>query len=239
MTVDEYLRIAAPRTGYRNPESLRFRCESVFKDVELAGRSVMEIGAGSGTLCFWAGFHGAQEVVGLEPDVDGSSEGDVQTFGAMIDQTGLGTIKLYKQTIQEYQAPVEQFDVVVSHNSMEHLDESVVSRLRSDASARQVYGQILRKVARSMKPGAQFVICNQSMANFWPLIGRRNPFSPTVHWPLHPTPHTWKRLLLANGFRDVKIDWPVRHRARLLGPVAANPVFAFFTDSMFRITARR
>jgi SAM-dependent methyltransferase len=239
MTVDEYLRIAAPRSGYKSPESLLFRCESVFKDVDLAGRSVLEIGAGSGTLCFWAGFHGAQEVVGLEPDIAGSTHGDVQLFETMIDQTGLNTVKLCKKTIQEYRAPVEQFDVVVSHNSMEHLDESVVSRLRSDASARQVYAQILQGVARSMKPGAQFIICNQSMTNFWPMVGRRNPFSPTVDWPLHPTPRTWKRLLLANGFRDVEVDWPVRYRARRLGPLAANAVFAFFTDSMFRITARR
>jgi hypothetical protein len=90
-----------------------------------------------------------------------------------------------------------------------------------------------------LKPGGQLIICNQSKANFWPLIGRRNPLSPTLDWPLHPTPRTWKRLLLANGFHDIRLDWPVRYRARTLGPLAANPVFAFFTDSMFRLTARR
>jgi len=239
MKVDEYLRIAASHSGFKSPESLRFRCESVFKDVNLTDRSVMEIGAGSGNLCFWAGFQGARAVVGLEPDIDGSTSGDVQLFETMIGQTGLRTVSLCNETIQEYRAPLEQFDVVVSHNSMEHLDESVVAQLSRDDRARQVYAQILQKVASSMKPGAQLIICNQSKTNFWPMIGRRNPFSPTLDWPLHPTPRTWKRLLVANGFCDVRLSWPVRYRARKLGPLAANPVFAFFTDSMFRLAARR
>src|SRR5262249_9510979 len=151
------------------------RCESVYKDVDVDDRSVLEIGAGAGSLCFWAGFRGAREVVGLEPDIDGSTSGDVQQFETMIWQTGLSAVTLCKETIQEYEAPAEQFDVVVSHNSMEHLDEAVVARLSHDVGARRVYGQILQKVAGSMKPGARLIICNQSKANFWPLIGRRNP----------------------------------------------------------------
>jgi 2-polyprenyl-3-methyl-5-hydroxy-6-metoxy-1,4-benzoquinol methylase len=135
MHLDEFLRFAAAHSGFKSPESLRFRCESVYKDIDLVDRSVMEIGAGSGNLCFWAGFHGARSVVGLEPDIEGSTSGDLQLFETMIAQTGLNTVSLCKETIQEYRAPIEEFDVVVSHNSMEHLDESVVARLTYDAKS--------------------------------------------------------------------------------------------------------
>jgi SAM-dependent methyltransferase len=239
MNVDDFLDIAAPRSGYKSAESLRFRCTSVFKDVELAGRKVLEIGAGRGDLCFWAAYQGASDVVGLEPEIDGSSCGAIADFESMIRSSGFDNVTLHKETIQEHQPAIEHFDVVVSHNSMEHLDEDAVARLNDDHSARQVYAEIVQKIARTIKPGGYFIICNHSRTNFWPMIGRKNPFSPTLEWDLHPTPQTWKSLLRTNGFRDIKVEWPHRYRARRLGPLVTNPLFAFFTDSMFRLVARK
>jgi 2-polyprenyl-3-methyl-5-hydroxy-6-metoxy-1,4-benzoquinol methylase len=239
MHVDDFLRIAAPRSGYRSAESLRFRCKSVFKDVDLSGRTVLEIGAGRGDLCFWAAYQGASTVVGLEPEIEGSSRGAIEDFESMMRSTGFRNVTLRTETIQEHQPPVEHFDVVVSHNSMEHLDEDAVAHIDDDRGARQVYAEIVEKIARAVKPGGYFIICNHSRRNFWPMIGRKNPFSPTLEWHIHPTPRTWKRLLRSHGFRQVKVDWPHRYRARRLGPLVTNPLFAFFTDSMFRLVARR
>jgi SAM-dependent methyltransferase len=239
MNVDDFLRIAAPRSGYKSAESLRFRCAAVFKDVDLPGRTVLEIGAGRGELSFWAAYQGANAVVALEPEISGSSRGMLQDFESLMCSSGLRNVTLHKQTIQEHDAPVEHFDVVVSHSSMEHLDEAAVAHLRDDQGARRVYAEILQKIARAMKPGGAFIICNVSQNNFWPMIGRKNPFAPRLDWHLHPTPQTWKRLLRSNGFCDVEVEWPHRYSARRLGPLVTNPLFAFFTDSSFRLVARR
>lgn len=239
MNVDEFLRIAAPRSGFKSAESLRFRCAAVFKDVDLAGRRVLEIGAGRGALSFWAAYQGARDVVALEPEINGSSSGMIHDFESMIRSSGLRNVTLHKQTIQEEHLPIEQFDVVLSHSSMEHLDEGAVAHLNDDQRARRVYAEIVQKIARTMKPGGQFIICNVSQNNFWPMIGRKNPFAPGLEWRLHPTPQTWKRLLRSNGFCNVELDWPDRYSARRLGPLVTNPLFAFLTDSEFRLVARR
>lgn len=239
MKSNEFLQIVAAKSGYRNGESLRYRCESIFKDVRLSGASVLEIGAGRGELCFWAALQGATEVVGLEPEIEGSTHGFTHDFADMLQVSELRQVKLVKKTIQEYEAPPGHFDVVVSQNSLEHLDESASPRLGKDKAAARVYAEIFRKIHGSLKPGGVFIATNASQENFWPMIGLRNPISPQIEWHLHPAPRTWRKLMSATGFNQIETDWPVRHRLRHLGVLAANPAFAFFTESNFRLLARR
>jgi SAM-dependent methyltransferase len=238
MKSSEFLQIVAQKSGYRNPESLRYRCESIFKGVDLSGASVLEIGAGRGELCFWAALQGATEVVGLEPEIEGSTHGFTSDFADMLQQSGLHQVKLVKQTIQDYEAPAGYFDVIVSQNSLEHLDESASPRLGKDRAAVQVYAEIFQKIHRMLKPGGVFIATNASQENFWPMIGARNPISPQIEWHLHPPPRIWRKLMVAAGFKHIETDWPVRHRLRHFGVLTANPVFAFFTESNFRLVAR-
>lgn len=238
MNASAFLQIVAQKSGYRNRESLSYRCASIFKGVPLSGAAVLEIGAGRGELCFWAALQGATDVVGLEPEIEGSTHGFTNDFAEMLELSELHQVKLVKQTIQEYDAPPGYFDVVVSQNSLEHLDESASPHLGKDPAATQVYAEIFRKIRRSLKPGGVFIATNASQENFWPMIGARNPISPQIEWHLHPTPRTWRTLMSAAGFEQIETDWPVRHRLRHLGVLAANPVFAFFTESNFRLLAR-
>lgn len=238
MKTSEFLRIVAEKSRYRNSESLRYRCESIFKGVNLSGASVLEIGAGRGELCFWAALQGATEVVGLEPEIEGSTHGFAQDSAEMLQLSELRQVQLVKKTIQEYDAPPGYFDVVVSQNSLEHLDESASPRLGKDPAAERVYAEIFRKIHRTLKPGGVFIATNASQENFWPMIGVRNPISPQIEWHLHPTPRIWRKLMSAAGFDHIETDWPVRHRLRHFGVLAANPVFAFFTESNFRLLAR-
>lgn len=238
MRSSDFLQIVAQKSRYRNSESLRYRCESIFKGVHLSGASVLEIGAGRGELCFWAALQGATDVVGLEPEIEGSTHGFTHDFAELLRLSELRQVQLVKKTIQEYDAPPGYFDVVVSQNSLEHLDESASPRLGKDRAATQIYAEIFRKIHRTLKPGGVFIATNASQENFWPMIGIKNPISPQIEWHLHPPPRIWRRLMSAAGFIDIETDWPVRHRLRHFGVLTANPVFSFFTESNFRLTAR-
>lgn len=239
MELEEFLHEAVRQGSAKSIERLSFRCEEVFSDISLPGISLLEIGAGPGNFCFWAALHGAREVVALEPEAAGSTSGSSRKFQQMLHLSGLKNVTLFRRTIQQYEPAKARYDVALSYNSIEHLDEEAVQRLQSDPDSREVYQVILRKIAQSLKPGGRFIIYNVGRTNLWPLLGLHNPFAPTIEWHIHQDPSLWRTLLLDSGFDRVDTGWELKYSLRHMGPLVSNCLFTFFTDSMFRLVAWR
>jgi 2-polyprenyl-3-methyl-5-hydroxy-6-metoxy-1,4-benzoquinol methylase len=120
--------------------NLRFYLDFLFDSVALEGNSVLDIGGGDGTLGFYARCAGAKQVVCLEPEEAGSSAGMTETFRRMQARLGLSEVRFESKTFQAFDPRGETFDVILLHNSLNHLDEEACIALQRDPAARARIG---------------------------------------------------------------------------------------------------
>jgi len=231
-------RLAVDVAGYASPERAIFRCRETFRGVDLAGKTLLEIGAGVGVFSAYAVTQGAKHVVALEPEAAGSTEGSLAKIRRMRAELGVGNFDVVAQTIQGYEPGGRTFDAVLFYNSVNHLDEPMCMALGHSEEAREVYRRLFRKIAAMMNPGAWLVLLDCSRHNFFPMLGLPCPFARNVEWKKHQSPRTWTRLLEPLGFTRDTLSWYRPYPLRRLGVVAANSLVSFLLSSHFRLVMR-
>jgi SAM-dependent methyltransferase len=237
---DAYLAAVSEEGIYPNAGNLEFYLQFLFDGVPLRGRSVLEIGGGAGTLSFYAGSVGASRVVCLEPEADGSDAGIQQRFRHLADRLGLGSVRLEPTTLQGFDPRGETFDVVVVHNSINHLDEEACVALGRSAVARQRYRALFEKIAALTRPGGQLVAADCSRHNLFGMLGLKSPIMPTIEWHKHQRPQTWAAILREVGFDRPRIRWSTFNTLRTPGRILfGNAVAAFVLTSHFCLTMTR
>lgn len=202
---------------------------------------MLDVGCGTGHVGFWAAAQGARRVVGLEPEVEGSSAGMQESFRRTAREIGLeDSVELVTARLQDYDAGNERFDVIVLAASINHLDEDVCVRLHEDEQARQTYRAHLRLLADVAAPGAVLIVTDCDRRNLFQRLGRRNPLAPTIEWEKHQSPDLWARLLADVGFEAPSARWMALNTLRSPGQaLLGNRACAYVTTSAFRLTMRR
>jgi len=222
------------------PRRLEFYLRFLFDSVRLAGASVLDVGGGDGSLSFYAVCSGAREVVCLEPRADGFPPGAGPAFEGLAARLGGGGVRLEATTLQEYDPGSAMFDVILLHNSINHLDEEACISLLRDASARDRYLALFRKLAHLARRDATLLVTDCSRRNLYPLLGLKNPIRPTIEWHKHQTPEVWARLLAQAGFGRSRIRWRSPNHLRSAGRVLlGNRIAAFLLDAQFCLTMIR
>jgi SAM-dependent methyltransferase len=233
---------ALQKMGHR-PGNVHFYMRYLFDGVDLRGTRVLDVGAGDGRFSFYAACAGATEVVGLEPDMAGSSDEANMTsaaFQRMSDLVGVPGVRLVRQTLQEFEHGGEPFDVVLVHAAVNHLDEELVVRLHEDAAARAEYARIFTQMAGLMKPGGALIIADAARRNLFGDLRRPNPIARTIEWHKHQQPELWAEILTTSGFVAPRIRWSTFNILRGPGRVLlGNRVAAYLTYSGFVLTMRR
>lgn len=221
----------------RDPGNLRYACETTFEGVGFADRSVLDVGAGEGGTSFYAACAGAARVVSLEPEAAGSRSGVQERFMRARELLGSEQVELRPETLQGFDPRGEQFDVLISIASINHLDEDLCMRLQHDPEARNTYLQILSKLADLAKPGADLIVCDCSRYNLFAQLGVKNPIAPSIEWKKHQSPRLWAELLEHVGFRNPRIRWTSFNSLRRPGRVLlGNRVAAYCSMSTFCLT---
>jgi SAM-dependent methyltransferase len=221
----------------RNVGRLRFYLEYLFDGVPLAGRRVLDIGAGDGVYSFYAAAAGAERVVALEPEAAGSSPGVTGRFSHLSEVLGLDSVELRSETFQEFDPGAERFDVLFMHAAINHLDESATVAIGSDERARETYRALFAKLASMGAPGAKLVASDAARSNLFALLPVKNPLQPTIEWEKHQEPETWARLLEDAGFGDARVRWNSLNALRRPGRVLlGNRVGAWLLDGAFCLT---
>jgi SAM-dependent methyltransferase len=234
---DQYLEIMASR---QSPGSLRFYLNRLFEDIDLDGKSVLEVGAGDGTLSFYAACAGAARVVSLEPEAQGSRAKSSEVFARTAALLQLDQVQLVPQRLQEYEPDHGSFDIVLLHRSINHLDEDACKRLHRDQDAQNVYRSLFGKLAASATPGAKLIAVDCSRRNLFGDLGLTNPFAPVIEWEKHQPPQLWARLLDEAGFRNPKIRWLSFNTLGSLGRlVLGNRLASYCLTSTFCLTMGR
>ena len=223
----------------RLPEGRRrgdrfFAVREVFRGLDVRGRTVLDVGGGAGSLSFYAAALGAREVVCLEPGAAGSA-GDLRTrFEHLGALTGLADrVRHDPSPIQTY-APGRTFDLVLSQNSINHMDEVACVDLQRSPEARARYRHIFAQLAALTSPGGRLVLSDCSSSALWPTLGVRSPLAPKLAWHKHQPPESWAELAVEAGFRLDDLQWSTPRSLRSLGRVLlSNRTFAWLTTAHF------
>jgi SAM-dependent methyltransferase len=238
--LDAYFATVVQRSNF-TPAGGRFYLERIFRGVDFAGKRMLDIGGGRGVFSYYAGCMGASDVVCLEPQGAGSSVDMNETFRATGAQLGgMPNVRLVVDTIQHYDPGDERFDIVLSHASINHLNEDACIRLHRDAGARDAYRNIFRKIAGMCNPGAVLIACDVSRVNFFGHLGMVNPLAPTIEWHKHQPPSVWAALLTEAGFGDPHVTWNNRRRRNAFFRFLLNHRLPeYFQGSQFCLRMRR
>jgi SAM-dependent methyltransferase len=222
------------------PSNVKFRMNYIFKDLDLKNKKVLDVGGGIGWITFYAAVKGAQKAVCLEPECAGSQNGMINKFNefksALHPSLPAEHLPL---TLQDYLQQVgdEEFDIIVLHNSINHLDEEACITLQQKESSYKTYTDIFSQVYNKMKPGGKLIIADCSRYNFFNALGVKVHMTRSIEWHKHQTPQTWVGLLKEVGFRNPKIEWSTPAKLGQVGKVLmGNSLVSYFTKSHFQFT---
>src|SRR3989442_12172131 len=156
---------------------------------------------------FYARCVGAARVVCLEPQGAGSSAGMTETFRRRDARLGVSKVRLEPTSFQAFDSQGETFDIILLHNSINHLDEEACIALRYDPAARARYAAIFKKITLLSGRGATAIVTDCSRHNFFNMLNARNPMLPRIEWHKHQSPRYWPGLLSQPGFGHSRSRW--------------------------------
>ncbi len=194
-----------------------------FEGIDLKGKNVLDVGSGNGWISVYVFMNGAKRVIGLEPMETGIREICL----------GSDSVSIVPSTIQEYNAQ-ETFDLIVLHDSINHLNEEACIKLKETRS-QVIYYMIFNRLFNMLNRGGKIVIADASSSSFFADLGWPNPFDRTIEWHKHQKPELWAKLLSDCGFIHPKISWLTPKKLMFLDRILSNRIASYFLVSHFRL----
>ena len=233
----DQLELAARQLCYSSGSRFSAKGQFLFAGVPLAGAHVLEVGCGNGAWAIWAALHGAEKVVGIDPEAKGSSSGDFKTFQDSIETFGLKN-KVFAYNYQLTELPPQQrpFDVVIMYDVINHLDENSVTALDREPAARSAYVLALQALRSYMRIGGWLIVADCARYNLWIRLGIACPFTRyMIEWEKHQNPQVWISLFAQAGFECFDMRWSPLYPFRRL---TSNWLVQFLTYSHFVLRLR-
>jgi predicted RNA methylase len=238
--LQHFLSLIAEEKVHKSQTRLRYYLNFLFSNLNFHDTRVLDIGGGNGIISFYAAVMGAKHVCCLEPEAAGSMLGMKERFARISQSLGLEEkVTLLPTPIQELNTLDKKFDIIILHNSINHLDEFACMNLQSDSVYKQRYQEIFTKLNTIMSDEGILVICDCSPKNFFALLNIKNPVAPTIEWHKHQTPEMWSNLLESSSFCQPQIRWTpftYLHRFRYL---STNQIVSYFLTSHFCLTMHK
>jgi SAM-dependent methyltransferase len=239
-SLDDFFELAIRHKMYTKKRNLVNHLAFMYGPDSLARKRVLDVGGGNGLLTFYAAVNGADAVC-LEPEFDGSSVGMISAFNQFKTLLPLsnGTSSIHAARFQDYKDP-DSYDLIIMANSINHLDEPAVERLRVDQVARDTYLKCFRKMFDMLHPGGRVIISDCDRINFFNHLGISSPFMKTIEWHKHQSPEIWMDLLQQVGFEPVGVQWSAPNSLGMFGrALLGNRLVAYFLFSHFRLEVRK
>lgn len=235
VTLDEFYSLVAENGYWTHPGRLRFYLETLlFREVELEGRTLLDIGGGNGLFGFYAALRGARRVIVMEPESDGSSAGVIRGFQALKRLLGDPDNIVHTPTLLgDYDRANGCADVILMHNSINHIDERACIELADDEAARRTYLDFFALLDEVSAPDGDLIVCDCARRNLFGDLGLTNPFARTIEWEKHQSPRLWSEVLERRGFRHASLTWTSPNAFGELGRPLRNALGSYLTLSHF------
>jgi len=238
--MDAYFKAVIDEGCYGSEKNLKFYLETVFYGIDFNKKNVLDIGGGDGLLSFFAAVSGAESVLCLEPEGDGSSQNMNNKFNKLLKKLDCINVKLQTKTFQEFDPEDKKFDIIIMHDSINHLDESACITLKTDERSWDIYKKLVKRLHSMVNPNGDILLCDCSRYNFFAQFKLKNPLAPTIEWYKHQSPETWVQLFKEAGFGDEKIRWLSFNTFGKSGKFfLANKVAAYFLHSYFCVKMKK
>lgn len=240
MSVDSYFRTMTRLKGERQGRSLRHKMSMVYRDVDFVGKTVLDIGGGTGVHSLYASARGAAQATIIEPEGDGGHSAMIAAFHELREAMNIENVDLIQTTIQDFAIPGDGFDIVLIQDAINHFDEPACITLRQSEESWATYDSIFRSIAAMVKPGGLLIMTDCSSRNLYPMLGMRNPIDPNIEWHKHQPPSVWAALAKPHALELEKLRWSSPGRFGALGQTFfGNAMAAWVFTSHFIATFRK
>jgi len=234
--INKYFEICAKYGYYSTPERLSYKINTLFNNRDFDNLSFLDIGGGFGVFAIYVALRNAKNVVILEPEAEGKGGTSelFEKFNFLLNKfPKLNNISFEPTTFQDYN-PKFQFDVILSHNSINHLNETACINLLESNEAKEEYHKLFMKLSSIIKPNGELIICDGARDNFFNHLKIKNPLAPKIEWYKHQNPNIWIDLLKKHGFKLFKQEWSTPNRFGKIGRILlSNRIMSYFTTSQF------
>lgn len=221
---------------YRSARRYRWRSEHLFQGLPLRGARVLDVGCGPGAFTIWPALNDAAYVLGIEPEIDGATSGTLGTLMHIVADCGVADrVDARAARLEELSESDGPFDVVVTHNVINHLDEDAVRRLPGDSAASRRYSDVFAHIASLMAPGGVLIVADCARSNAWGKRGIATPLTRGIEWQKHLDPQDWLELLLGSGYELLDLRWSYLYPLRR---ITANRFVQYWTSSHFVLRVR-
>lgn len=230
------------KDGHDNQPGYEYYLKQLLGGIDLTGKRVMEIGSGRGLLSLYCGLQGAEKVVSIEPEMDGSTSGVVQEQLDRIEAMGLKNVEMRREDFNEMEFETSEFDLIIMIAVLNHLHETPINAMK-DQKVYDKYVEIVGSLHSLTRPGAVVVATDACRYCLWTHLRRIGyPRSlcltqRTIEWEIHQQPKVWKQIFLDSGFSSVDISYPVPYRLRSLAPVVNTPIVNYAIKGEFILKA--
>lgn len=222
---------ALPRY-HRMPQPDRYY-SYLFEDIELDGRRVLDIGAGSGHISEYALRSGVSEVVCLEPEGAGSEAERISLESLRERSSRHDGMTVVEKPFQDYTADAP-FDLVVLHNVINHLHEEHCMHLQERTASWEYYADIAESLHDVTATGGSLLVCDAGRSSIWSRTGL--PAFGNIEWEKHQDPAVWRDLLEQAGFRCDSLSWTPITRLGTPGElISRNRIFAYLRTLHFKL----
>ena len=156
-SIEAYFDVVAEKGLCRDIDKLRFQMDFLYRKIDFQDKAVLDIGGGSGIHSFYSACCGAKEVVCLEPEASGSSKGVVNLFQELSEILEYKNVKIELVTFQEFECGSKTFDIIIFHNSINHLNEEACINLLRDDGSKSAYREVFTKISRLSTEATQII----------------------------------------------------------------------------------
>jgi 2-polyprenyl-3-methyl-5-hydroxy-6-metoxy-1,4-benzoquinol methylase len=164
---DDELRVRADRIPFANREHVDYLSFAIERLGLLAGKKILEVGAGGGTLAVWLALQGA-DVTGIDV-----SKGILEVAAKRAELSGVADqTRFVHCPIEEFDDDAGSFDAVIGNNVVHHFERDLA----------------MANLARLLRPEGRATFCEPVL--FVPDLVRRARYSAVVSKRFPPHTHT-------------------------------------------------
>jgi hypothetical protein len=208
----------------------------IFKGIDLNSKRLLDIGGGNGLASIWSLIQGGcKEAIVLDPFDSGSNSHMFQQYQKMKQVSGVGDrLQLHNGTLQNFGFNKGIFDIVLMHNSINHINEEMIPLLKFSKKAQNIFIEEFKLIRSRMTSNAILIVSDCSNRNFFGDMGIKNPIAPTINWAIHQSPTVWSSIIKSSRFKHVRTVWTTRRELGRFGHfILGNKVGAYLTNSHF------